>query len=312
MGAHHHHQHGAGRNRELALWIATSITAGFMLVEFIAGWWSHSLALMADAVHMLADAGALGLALFAVRLSGRHADDHRTFGYGRLQVLAAFINGLLVLGLGSIIFTQAFRRLYRGTSPEVDSGIMLWVAVAGLVVNLVILLILHRGDTRSVNIRAAILHVASDALSSGAVILGALLIQFTTWNAWDSIVTMGVALLIANSAKNILLESGHILLEGRPPNLRLDEVTNTIKGMVPEVIELHHVHAWSLSGEDVLITLHARLVEGAGRHDDEILAAIKTVLREKFGIYHSTVQTERRACADDGAYGHDHHHGHHH
>lgn len=304
MGAHHHHGHEKGRTRESTLWLATVLTGSFMFIEFISGWWAQSLALMADAVHMLADAGALGLALFAVRLSRRHADDHRTFGYGRLQVLAAFINGLLVLGLGSFIFTQAFRRLYRGTTPEVDTGIMLWVGIAGLVLNLVVLLVLHRGDTRSVNIRAAILHVMSDTLSSGAVIFGALMITYTGWHFWDAIATMGVALLIANSAKNILLESGHILLEGRPPNLKLDEVTNTIKGMVPEVIELHHVHAWSLSGEDVLITLHARLVEGAGRNDDEILAAIKSVLRERFGIYHSTVQTERRACAD--AHHHDH------
>ena len=158
MGLHHDHGHIHGhelvhnhdrkRWRELSLWISTILTAGFMLVEFIAGWWAQSLALMADAVHMLADSGALGLALFAVRLSGRHADDHRTFGYGRLQVLAAFINGLTVLGLGSLIFTQAFRRLYRGTTPEVESGTMLWVAVAGLILNLIILLVLHRGNTR--------------------------------------------------------------------------------------------------------------------------------------------------------------------
>lgn len=305
MSAHHHHHHEKGKIREFTLWVSTCITGGFMLVEFVAGWWSHSLALMADAVHMLADAGALGLALFAVRLSGRHADDHRTFGYGRLQVLAAFINGLLVAGLGSVIFTQAFRRLYRGQTPEVNSDVMLWVGVAGLLVNFLILFVLHRSDTRSVNIRAAILHVASDALSSGAVILGALLVPL--WgNYWDSIATMAVALLIANSAKNILLESGHILLEGRPPGLNIDDVTSSIKGMVPEVIELHHVHAWSLSGEDVLITMHARLVEGAARSDDEVLAAIKTVLRDKFGIYHSTVQAERHLCADAHAHVHSH------
>lgn len=308
MSAHHHgHSHDKSKVREFTLWVATSITAGFMLVEFIAGWWSSSLALMADAVHMLSDAGALGLALFAVRLSSRHADDHRTFGYGRMQVLAAFINGLTVLGLGSLIFTQAFRRFYRGATPEVNDGVMLWVAVAGLVVNLIILLVLHRGDKHSVNIRAAILHVMGDALSSVAVIAGALLIKWSGWYFWDAVATMVVALFIARSARDILMESGHILLEGRPPSLNLDEVTNTIKGMVPEVIELHHVHAWSLSGEDTLITMHARLVEGAGRHDDEIMAAIKTVLRERFHIYHSTVQTERNLCADAAA-SHDHHH----
>ena len=298
----HKHSHGARKGRELALLFSVGLTGIFMLVEFIAGWWAGSRALMADAAHMLADAGALGLALFAVRLSSKHADDHRTFGYGRLQVLAAFINGLVALGLGSLLFTQAVRRFWRGSPEDFDSGLMLWVAVAGMFVNIIILFVLHRGDSRSVNIRGAMLHVLSDLLSSAAVIVAALAIQATGLKIFDIVATMLVSLLIIRSAKDILMESGHILLEGKPPTLKLDEVASAIKEAVPEVIELHHLHAWSLSGEDLIITLHARLVEGTSRSDDDILRAIKVVLHERFHIEHSTVQLERTACADAQIY----------
>ncbi len=310
MSTGHQHSHThfiVGGKRELTLWVAFGLTAGFMLVEFMAGLWSGSLALIADAIHMLADAGALGLALFAVRLSTRHADDHRTFGYGRMQVLAAFINGLLVLGLSVIIWKEAFKRFW---APEpVETGIMLWVAVGGLLVNLVIMLMLHRSDSRSVNIRAAMAHVAGDALGSVAVIVAALGISYFGLNIIDPIASLAVSLLIAYSAKNILAESGHILLEGRPPELKLDEVSAAIREAVPEVEGIHHLHAWSLSGEDLLATMHASVNPASSRSNDDILQEIKAVL-QKFHIHHSTVQIERAGCADSvspiGEHDHNH------
>lgn len=314
MGAGHGHSHGLRQRRETTLWVACAITAVFMLVEFVAGWWSHSLALMADAVHMLTDAGGLAFALFAVRFSGKLADNHRTFGYGRMQVLAAFINGLVVLGLGSVLFTQAVKRFWH--PQQVESGIMFWVAVCGLVVNLAILGVLHRGGGKNVNIRAAMLHVMFDTLSSVAVIVAALGISAFGYNWIDPVATMLVSLMIVRGAKDILSDSGHILLEGKPKDLDLDAVANTIKADVPEVLELHHLHAWSLTGEDLLISLHARLVDGAARGDDDILRAIKVILHDRFHIEHSTVQLERGVCADKHAHDHshkeEHHHDHHH
>lgn len=311
MGAGHNHSHSliVGGKRELTLWFAVGLTTAFMVVEFIAGLVSGSLALIADAIHMLADAGALGLALFAVRLSRRHADDHRTFGYGRMQVLAAFINGLLVLGLSVIIWKEAIGRLRN--PHEVDYGIMLWVAVLGLLVNLVIMFVLHRGDSRSVNIKAAMIHVMGDALSSVAVIIGALGIWYFGFYIIDPIASIAVSLLIAYSAKNILAESGHILLEGRPPELKLDEVSAAIRETVPEVTGIHHLHAWSLSGEDLLATMHAAVPAECTRSNDELLREIKAVL-QKYHIHHSTVQIERTGCADAEAHTHDHDHDHDH
>jgi cobalt-zinc-cadmium efflux system protein len=309
MSNHHGHHHGhshfivAGK-RELMLWIAFGLTFGFMLVEFVAGILSGSLALVADAIHMLADAGALGLALFAVRLSTRHADDHRTFGYGRMQVLAAFINGLLVLGLSVIIWKEAFKRFWN--PAEVNHDMMLWVAVGGLLVNLVIMLMLHTSGSKSVNIKAAMMHVMGDALGSVTVIIAALSIGYFGFNIIDAIASLIVSLFIAYSAKNILAESGHILLEGRPPTLKLDEVSAAIKKAVPEVEGIHHLHAWSLSGEDLLATMHASVNAACSRPNDDILRDIKAVLH-KYHIEHSTVQIERAGCADGTAHTHEHH-----
>jgi len=327
VGHSHHHDHThsltkgliVGGKRELTLWLAVGFTSLFMVVEFVAGLWSGSLALIADAIHMLADAGALGLALFAVRLSRRHADDHRTFGYGRMQVLAAFINGLLVLALSVVIWKEAFKRVW---APEpVEDGVMFWVAVLGLLVNLIIMAVLHRGGSRSVNIRAALAHVAGDALSSVGVIVSALAIGYFNAPILDPIASLGVSLLIAYSAKNILADSGHILLEGRPPELKLDDVSTAIREAVPEVQGIHHLHAWSLSGEDLLATMHVAVAAECTRSNDDILREIKDVLR-KFDVQHSTVQIERAGCADAApvsaaavpdhqGHHHDHDHDHH-
>jgi cobalt-zinc-cadmium efflux system protein len=255
---------------------------------------------MADALHMLTDAAALGLAFFAVAWSRKHADDHRTFGYGRMQVLAAFINGLVVLGLAAMLSTRAIRRFWHPV--DVHENVMLWVALVGLVVNLAIFFVLHRSKKDSLNIRAALVHVVGDLLSSAAVVISALLIRWSgsgmMANYIDPIATFVVAALIARSAQAIVRECGHILLEGRPSSLDPVQVAENIRSAVAEVKEVHSIHAWSLTGEDVLLTLHATLDESCTRSDDEILCAIKKVLHETHGIHHSTVQVEREGCAD--------------
>lgn len=291
---HHHHHHAADDNREKILKISLILTAAFMLVEFIAGFLAHSLALMADAVHMLTDAGALGLALFAVRWSRKNADEHRSFGYGRMQVLAAFVNGLAVAGLAALLSGQAIRRFWH--PQEVESGLMLWVAVIGFLVNLAIFAVMHRSDGKNINIRAAALHVLFDLLSSAAVIIAALLIKFTGWMDFDAIATFVVSLLVAKGAKEIIAETGHILLEGKPRNLDLSAIAATIRSALPEVKDVHHMHAWSLSGEDVLLTLH--LTINPGINPDEVLRKVKALLEEKFHIHHTTLQIECDGCAD--------------
>lgn len=290
--------HNISHMHERTLWWAMSLTGGFMFVEFIAGWWSGSLALMADSLHMLTDAAALALALFAVRWARRHADDHRTFGYGRVQVLAAFVNAAAVMGLSAVLATQAVRRIWRD-DINIDSGVMFWVAVAGLFVNLVIFLILHRNQRDSLNIKAAALHVLGDLLSSAAVVVSALLIQWTGIWQIDLAATFIVATFIANSARYVIRESAHILLEGRPRNLSLSAVAAAVTEKVPEVAGVHNLHAWSLSGEDVLLTMHATLKEDSTRSDDDVLRSIKELLQQDFRIQHSTIQVERSFCDRD-------------
>jgi cobalt-zinc-cadmium efflux system protein len=281
---------------ERTLWWALALTGGFMAIEFFGGLWAGSLALVADSLHMLTDTAALGLALFAVVWSKRHADEHRNYGYGRLQVLAAFVNGLTVLGLAAVLWAQAIRRFW--SAPAINDGLMFWVALAGLFVNLAIFVLLHKSHQGSLNIRAAALHVLGDMVSSAAVVLAALVIGRTGLTWIDPLATLVVAAMIANSSRKIISETSHILLEGRPRSFDGAKVAAAIRNAVPEVIGIHHLHAWSLSGEDVLLTLHAPIDEHAARSDDEVLVAIKTVLVEQFHITHSTVQVERAGCAD--------------
>jgi len=276
------------------LWIAALLTGGFMFVEFFGGLYAHSLALMADAAHMLTDAGALGLALFALRWSRKNADEHRPYGYGRLQVLAAFINGLTVLGLASFIYLQAAWRFW---SPKpVDDFAMLWVAVVGLVVNMVVFGVLNLADRKNVNIRAAALHVSLDMLSSVGVIISALLISWTGWDILDPIASLIVATFVAKSAKSIVKETGHILLEGKPRGLDLAEVSAVIRAAVPEVENAHKMHAWSLSGEDTLLTLHLAVADTADT--DHVLRTVKKLLADRFSIHHTTIQLECNGCVD--------------
>lgn len=303
MSAHQHDHsvlesthHNISHMHEKTLWWAMGLTGGFMVVEFIGGYWAGSLALMADALHMLTDTAALGLALFAVVWSKRHADDHRHYGYGRLQVLAAFVNALAVLGLSAVLWTQAIRRFWN--RPEIDDGVMLWISVVGLFVNVGIFWLLHRSHKGNLNIRAAALHVLGDLISSAAVILTALVIKRTGWTIMDPIATLAVSALIANSSRKIISETSHILLEGRPKSFDAAKVAAAVRNAIPEVTGIHHLHAWSLSGEDILLTLHATVADNAPRSDDQILSAIKAILVGDFNILHSTVQVERAGCAD--------------
>jgi cobalt-zinc-cadmium efflux system protein len=294
MSAHHHHHHHHGLTRERVLWAAVALTFGFMVVEFVAGWYAHSLALMADAAHMLTDAGALGLALFALRWSQRHADSERHYGYGRLQVLAAFVSGLVVLGLAAFLSARAVRRFWHPV--EVHEQAMLWVAGVGLVINIVLWLMLRQTDKKSVNMRAASLHVLFDLLSSVAVIASALIIMATGWNLFDAVATFLVSLLIANGAREIIYESGHILLEGRPKGLDMAEVAATIRAAHPAIKNAHKLHAWSLSGEDTLLTVHISRAEATAA--DDVLKAVKQALADRFHIHHTTLQLEGATCSD--------------
>ncbi len=276
------------------LW-AFVLTAGFMGAEVAGGLISGSLALLADAAHMLTDAAALALAWLAFRIARRPADPRRSYGYDRGQVLAAFTNGAVLVAIVLWIFVEAVQRLM--TPVPVEGGLMLGVATLGLVVNLAAFFILHGGDRRNLNLRGAAAHVLGDLLGSAAAILGALVILWTGWMPIDPILSILVGLLVLRSAWLVVRESVHILLEGTPAGIEPRELRAALLEDIPALVDVHHIHAWSLTPERPLLTLHARVGETAD--PQETLKLIKRVLAERYGIDHSTIQIERGDCGDD-------------
>ncbi len=293
--AHHGHDHGlAGHGSSNGLGVAFWIIGGFTIVEALGGYWSGSLALLADAGHMFVDTLALGLAYFAHRLAVRPASESRSFGHTRLQVLAAFVNSLLLLGIVVAILVEAAQRLM--TPHPINAPLALGVALAGVAVNLVAAWLLH-GDEHDLNVRAAYLHVLSDLAGSGAAVLAALIVMTTGWLPADAWLSLVVTALIARGAWQLLKHSAHVLQEGAPLGFDAVRLANRLVATVPSVLDVHHVHAWSLTPRETLLTLHARLAPGADAA--AALAALKRVLVEEYAISHSTIQLEATECADD-------------
>jgi cobalt-zinc-cadmium efflux system protein len=277
---------------ERRLAIAFVLTAGFMIAEFGGGLWTGSLALIADSGHMLNDAFALGLAVFAVRVASRPADSKRSYGYGRVQVLAAFTNAILLIFIAGAICWAAIGRIMA--PPEILSGPMLAIAFGGLVVNLIAFVLLRKSNGRNLNIRSALFHVVGDLFGSLAAILAAALILLFGWSVADPVLSIVVAVMIAVSAVAVLWESAHILLEGTPRDLSSETVVAALRAQFPAITDIHHVHIWSLDSEEPLITLHAVLKEGADR--EAVLGAIQEHLASQFGIVHATIQIEVGSC----------------
>lgn len=294
-GHSHGHSHGASRLNERRLFWAALLTTVTMVVEAAGGFVAGSLALLADAGHMLTDAAALIFAWLAVRIAQRPADWKRTYGFDRFEVLAAFTNGLALFFISIAISYEAIMRFFEPV--KVMGTTMLVIATIGLAVNVGTLLILRMGGSGNLNVRAALLHVLSDLLGSVAAIIAALVILWTGWMPIDPLLSMLITLLILRSAWLITKDAAHILLEAAPSGLDVREVQKDLETAIPEVQSVHHVHAWSLTEDRRLMTLHARISETAP--PEQICAAIKERLREHHGIAHATVEIEHRDCADN-------------
>lgn len=295
MSGHDHDRPAASTDNERRVFFAMLLTGGFMVAEAVGGVVAGSLALLADAGHMLTDAASLALAWAAFRIGRRPQDARRTYGYHRLQVLAAFVNGVTLIGIVGWIAIEAVRRLLAPI--EVLGGLMLVIAVLGLLVNLAAFAILHGGDRENLNIRGAALHVLGDLLGSVAAIVAALVIFRTGWTPIDPLLSVFVALLILRSAWLLVRRSAHILLEGTPEWLDVDELRRELAAAIPQVRDVHHVHAWMLTSERPLMTLHAAVEPGADHH--AVLLAIRRFLDSAYGIGHATVQIEPAGCPDD-------------
>lgn len=303
-----HHPHGADfladPRRARRLLLAFVLTLVTLVAEAVGGWWSGSLALLADAGHMLVDAAALLFAWLGAHLARRPADARRSFGYARLEVLVGYSNALAQFLLVAWIAVEA---LTRFTAPApILSGTMLGVAVAGLLVNVFVLRVLGGHDHDDVNTAGARLHVIGDLLGSLGAVGAALLVRYLDWLWADPATSILVSLLILRSAWHLLRRCAHILLEGVPEGAEADLVATTLEHEAPGVCDVHHVHVWQLAGGSRLATLHVRVTDGTV--PDAAILAVQRVLRERFGIRHATVQVEgldcaHVACADGSARG---------
>jgi len=299
---------GAERVNRRPLAIALGITTAFLVVEVIGGLLTNSLALLADAGHMATDAAALALSLFAVWLARRPATPARSFGFLRAEVLAALVNAATLVAISIFIFWEAFRRI--GDPPEVDSGPMLGVAIAGLVANAASAWVLMRGGghERNLNTRGAFLHVVGDLLGSAGAIVAALVMLATGWYLADPLLSAGIGLLILWGSWRLLRESLDVLLEATPAGIDPAEVRRAMTA-VDGVADVHDLHVWTVTSGLVALSSH---VEVAGGRDwQSILVDLATRLRERFGIAHVTLQPEEahphgsgfRGCSLDSAAG---------
>ena len=289
---HAHHEHETANAGERRLLIAFVLTLLTLLAEAVGGWLSGSLALLADAGHMLVDALALLLAWGGALMARRPADARRSFGYARMEVLAGYTNALTQFVLAAWIVYEAALRLAHPL--PIRSGLMLVVAAAGLAVNALVLRVIGTHAHDDLNAAGARLHVLGDLLGSLAAVSAALLIRYFGWHAADPALSVVVALLILVSAWNLLRRSAHILLEGTPEGMQADDVARTIERETG-IGGVHHVHVWQLAGGRRVATLHAQVPAQADAHTT--LTAVQRVLRERFGIAHVTVQIEQTDCA---------------
>lgn len=308
--SHSHQDNSQDTNAKRLLW-AFAITALFMVAEVIGGVLSGSLALLADAGHMLTDAAALLVALVAVNFARRPPNARHTFGWLRLTTLAAFVNAIALVVITILIVWEAIQRFYH---PQPVAGLaMLVIAFAGLLANIASFWILHRGsEEKNLNVRAAALHVLGDLLGSVGAIIAALVILWTGWTPIDPILSVLVSCLVLRSAWNLLKESVNELLEGAPGAIDIEALKRKLSRSIPEVRNVHHVHIW-LVGEKPLLTLHVQVIPP---HDhDALLGRIHHFLEHEYQIEHATVQMEYQPCSgpkcdlnEHGHPGHAHHH----
>ncbi|POP46041.1 cation transporter [Superficieibacter electus] len=308
------HSHSATPDNSNArrLLLAFSVTAGFMAVEVAGGLIANSLALLADAGHMLTDAAALLFAFLAVQFSRRPPNAQHTFGWLRLTTLAAFVNAIALVIITFLIVWEAIQRFYH---PRPVAGFsMLIIAIAGLLANLLAFWLLHRGgEEKNLNVRAAMLHVLGDLLGSVGAIAAAIIIMTTGWMPVDPILSILVSCLVLRSAWRLLKESVNELLEGAPATLDIAALKKTLRREIPEVRNVHHVHVW-LVGEKPLMTLHVQVIPP---HDhDALLERIHHFLEHHYDIAHATVQMEYQPCSgpechlNEAHAGHTHSHHH--
>lgn len=295
MGAGHDHSHNSPLTSERRLWIALGLTCTFLIVEVVASLLTGSLALLSDAGHMATDVAALGIALLAIKLGKRPADSKRSFGYRRLEILAAALNAAGLFLVAAYVLYEALQRF--AIPQAVDSRAMLVVAVFGLVVNAISMLLLRGGSTESLNVRGAYLEVWADFLGSIAVLLGAALI-WLTGNTWiDPAVAVLIALWVLPRGWQLLKSALHVLLEGTPEGVDPDGVRGTLLA-IPNVVAIHDLHIWSVTTGVPLLSAHLQVREKDAW--ESTLLAARSALAMRHHISHATLQPEAETTCKSG------------
>jgi cobalt-zinc-cadmium efflux system protein len=292
---HNHRNESHSLDIEKRLWWALIITVGIFVMEVVGGIISNSLALKSDAGHLFGDVLALGLSLFAIRISRLPPTSKRTYGYHRAEVLAAIINGVTLFGLAGFIFYEAYQRLLQ---PEpVRSILMLIVAVIGLIANLVVMKRLHAAAGANLNVRAAFLHVVGDMLGSVGVVAGGLIMIFTGNYLADPIISFFVGAIILWGAFGVLREGANILLEGVPRSISYDDLKANLT-KIEGVISIHDLHVWTISSANVALSAHINISNQSTHDSQRILHDARELLSAQYNIHHATLQLECECCTD--------------
>lgn len=291
---HHHHGGASSRNRR-RLTLALALAAVYMLAEAVGGWLTGSLALLADAGHMLSDVAALGLSLFAMWMARRPPTSSKTYGYHRTEILAALANGATLVAISIVILFEAWDRFRN--PPEVHAAGMMGIATGGLLVNLASLWILHEGRDESLNVRGAWLHVLTDALGSVQAIAAGVLIWAFGWGWADPAASVLIALLVVFSSWHLLKEATGVLMEHAPSHIDVDEVRHAMAS-IPGVLEVHDLHVWTITSG--MESLSAHVVVRDERYNCAVLEEIRKALHDRFGLHHMTVQMETEAFVENG------------
>ena len=278
------------------LLIVLSITAFIMIAEITGGLIANSLALLSDAGHMLTDILALGLSVVAMRFAQKPPTSSKTYGFYRLEILAAFFNGLLLLFISLYIFYEAYQRLLQ--PKEIKGLVMLVVAAIGLLANGVGILVLRKSAHKNLNVKSALFHIVGDTISSVGVIGGGLLILYTGWYLVDSVISIFIGMLILRGAYSLVKESVDIFLEATPKDIDIEELLDNVR-KIEGVKEIHHLHLWTITSGIYAISAHVVIDDLLTSTSATILKEIERLLQGKYSIEHTTIQFECESCGDD-------------
>lgn len=266
------------------------ITASMMVVEFVGGYLSGSLALISDAWHMFTHSFALGMSLVAIFIASRPHPQERSFGFYRVEVLSAFLNGIFLLGVIAVIFWQAAERIIH--PAPIKAVQMFWIGLLGLGVNLICATILHETSHKDINVRGAFLHMLTDTISSVGVVGAALVIYFTGWNWVDPVVSFGIGALIFKWALDFLRDSVNILLESTPKSISLDKVRRALQDEIPEIAKIHDMHVWEITSDMYSMTAHFIVPDVRISEGRRIIERANRLLSDRFHIEHASFQLE--------------------